>query len=407
VRTDQPHRLVEDPEFQEYVTWLSGGAAAGYLFSRGTYGDVLQATFASHQAVRRLELAGEGGRVSLTWDCWTAPNGLQFAGVTGHWVDGEWRLRSGLLDFVEVAGSHTGSRLAEALEGVVREWGLGARQQLGAITADNASNVTAALQRLGGVEELGFRYPERHLRCFAHVLNLVVRDVVDHEAFLPTLGKLRQLATFVRAGGVRRATWAQCATEAGVGGYAAVYPLTDMQVRWSSTRSMISQAIMLRPVTTRFLAHYSAHGTEVERSGAYACDLAATEWSLLTWLSDVLSPFADVTAEAESQTVPTVHRVVPWHAFLTRELELARQGAPTAAARAAIGAGASKLAAYGEGCLADACYVATVLDPRQRLSFFRSGTAGRTADQVRSEFYLAFVVVLLSRMLLNYAFFFF
>jgi hypothetical protein len=103
---------------------------------------------------------------------------------------------------------------------------------------------------------------------------------------------------------------------------------------------------------------------------------------LLVWLQGVLSPVADVTAEAEGQTVPTAHRVVPWHVLLTGTFATARDSAPTAEARAAIVAGATKLAAYGEPVLCDAFYVATVLDPRRKVSFFR-GRSGRGVDAVR------------------------
>jgi hypothetical protein len=111
-------------------------------------------------------------------------------------------------------------------------------------------------------------------------------------------------------------------------------------------------------------------------------DVSEAEWELLGWLSELLFPFAEVTREVESETVPAVHRVVPWHRVLGRLLSEAGSGAPSEEVAAAVDSGAAKLAAYGSPTLSDAFFVATVLDPRRRLAYFRDA-GGRSVEEVR------------------------
>ena len=41
-----------------------------------------------------------GSKVSITLDYWTSPNTKAFMGITAHYIDDAWTLRSLLLDFV-------------------------------------------------------------------------------------------------------------------------------------------------------------------------------------------------------------------------------------------------------------------------------------------------------------------
>ena len=54
-------------------------------------------------------------RVSLTLDMWNSPANQDFLGITGHFVDSNWKLQSLLLDFVHIKTRHTGENLANAL----------------------------------------------------------------------------------------------------------------------------------------------------------------------------------------------------------------------------------------------------------------------------------------------------
>jgi hypothetical protein len=59
------------------------------------------------------------GKVSITIDGWTADHSKKsFLGVTAHWIDVsdlKWTLRSAVIAFRMVSGSHTGENLARYL----------------------------------------------------------------------------------------------------------------------------------------------------------------------------------------------------------------------------------------------------------------------------------------------------
>ena len=40
-------------------------------------------------------------------------NFISFLGVTAHWINDEWELKSILLDFIKLEGSHSGKNLKE------------------------------------------------------------------------------------------------------------------------------------------------------------------------------------------------------------------------------------------------------------------------------------------------------
>ncbi|CAN0594966.1 unnamed protein product [Laminaria digitata] len=67
----------------------------------------------THTAVvarEKLKVLSAGQEVSLTCDGWTSGNGLVMLGVTGHWINKDWKLVCACFDVSELAGSHDGIR---------------------------------------------------------------------------------------------------------------------------------------------------------------------------------------------------------------------------------------------------------------------------------------------------------
>ena len=69
------------------------------------------------------------GRVSLTTDAWSDPNLVSFLGATAHFIvrdmlHDQLILRSGLLAFRHLQGSHTGEHLAEVFYAIIKGAGI-------------------------------------------------------------------------------------------------------------------------------------------------------------------------------------------------------------------------------------------------------------------------------------------
>jgi hypothetical protein len=86
-------------------------------------------------------------KVSLTADGWSSPYGVDFLGVTAHWIDDNWVQREMVIGFEPLNGSHTAENMLEALLSVLYRFHLG--EKLLAITTDKASNMLRMVRLLG------------------------------------------------------------------------------------------------------------------------------------------------------------------------------------------------------------------------------------------------------------------
>ena len=105
----------------------------------------------------------------MTTDAWSNTNLTSFLGVTAHYIvregsNGHLLLRSGLLAFRHIRGSHTGENLARILSEIIHEMGIANRvsaircclqtfnthfpSKIGSLTADNAANNNTMMQHL-------------------------------------------------------------------------------------------------------------------------------------------------------------------------------------------------------------------------------------------------------------------
>ncbi|CAN0892058.1 Putative AC9 transposase [Linum grandiflorum] len=126
-------------------------------------------------------LDGNLGKVSVTTDLWTASNKKRgYMAFTGHLNDNNWKMRNTLLRFMYIPTPHTGDRLAERLYDCLLDWNIDAK--LSSITLDNCSNNDSMITELKdkmGVSDLLLDDSLLHMRCAAHILNLIVSDRLD------------------------------------------------------------------------------------------------------------------------------------------------------------------------------------------------------------------------------------
>ncbi|OQD74710.1 hypothetical protein PENANT_c169G07139 [Penicillium antarcticum] len=153
------------------------------------------------------ELALTCKTIALSLDIWESQNHLPILGIIGHGLTDEFEYRERLLEFAELQGIHSGENLSIAVENMLIELGL--EDKLSSITGDNASNNEAMASELflslsdrPGVEEAMpaplYRGLDSYIRCLAHVLNLIVKDI---------LRKLRVLALWIYRSPQRRQKW--------------------------------------------------------------------------------------------------------------------------------------------------------------------------------------------------------
>lgn len=96
---------------------------------------------------------------AVTTDGWSSQANHSYVSITLHYINNEWNIKCCLLETGETVEEHT-------VEGLAC-WNLSVTQ-ISAMVTDNASNITAAINKLGCLR----------LGCFSHTLQLSVQKAL-------------------------------------------------------------------------------------------------------------------------------------------------------------------------------------------------------------------------------------
>jgi hypothetical protein len=124
---------------------------------------------------------GNATRISIALDAWSANNHLSFLAIKGYYINTSWQLQEKLLDFIPMRGRHTGVSMAEEVLQVLSE--MTTKRRLLAITCDNASNnstLARAVRLKLQDDDILWSAEENTVPCLAHIINLVVQDIIQH-----------------------------------------------------------------------------------------------------------------------------------------------------------------------------------------------------------------------------------
>ncbi|KNE91088.1 hypothetical protein PSTG_15484 [Puccinia striiformis f. sp. tritici PST-78] len=120
------------------------------------------------------------GAMYLGADAWQSPNGHDILGIVIYRLvekDGaKFELEAMPLDFVWLVKSHTGKYLAETLRLVVEKFGV--QDKICGIVTDNVSNNSSMVAELKKFKWPRFKGDPHWIRCFAHILNLIVQSIL-------------------------------------------------------------------------------------------------------------------------------------------------------------------------------------------------------------------------------------
>lgn len=114
-------------------------------------------------------------RVSFTTDTWRSIQNTNYMCLTAHWINDDWKMCKRILNFPQI-GSHKGVAIGNMLLDLFGRWGI---DRVFTITLDNASSndtTISHLKKFLRVPEAILEYKFLHIRCCAHILNLVVKD---------------------------------------------------------------------------------------------------------------------------------------------------------------------------------------------------------------------------------------
>jgi BED zinc finger len=179
--------------------------------------------------------------ISLTSDCWTSNQIIGYMCLTAHFVDSDWKMQKRIIGFNELAPPHSGEVISDGILECLIKWGI--QDKIGAITLDNASNNDRAsvilrnnFQRKGKLHFEGLFF---HVRCCAHILNLVVQDGLG--TIDCCIMKIREGVKYLRKSLGHLLKFGEISITLGLHTRRSL--CTDVKTRWNSTHRMLESAI--------------------------------------------------------------------------------------------------------------------------------------------------------------------
>lgn len=146
----------------------------------------VESEYVRMKGIMKNVLKSNTSKISFTVDGWTSCNFRSYYGITAHFIDENWSLQSLTLDFVPSGGRHTGKDIATVFFTSLIDFDIASKIQ--GITLDNAASNTTFISELKTLlqeSDISFNTDDQHFRCFAHILNLGVQDILkllQHDA---------------------------------------------------------------------------------------------------------------------------------------------------------------------------------------------------------------------------------
>lgn len=277
---EYPLSMVDHVGFRRFVGALQP------LFKIGTR-NMIRSDIMKHYEVEKKKaieyMAGIQSRVAVTTDLWTSDNQKRgYMAITAHFIDESWTLRNIIMRFIYVPAPHTADVIGEELYESLVEWNLD--EKISSVTLDNCTTndaVISSLVRNIGKHKLMNDGKLLHMRCSAHILNLIVKDglevlkdaienIRDSVAYWTAtpkrIEKFEEIAKFVKV---------DIKTKIGF----------DCRTRWNSTFTMLATAVPYKAIFIR--------ASRVDRQ--YTCLPTEDEWKFAKDVVERLRLFNDIT----------------------------------------------------------------------------------------------------------------
>ncbi|KAL2330357.1 hypothetical protein Fmac_017938 [Flemingia macrophylla] len=291
MRRGLPFKFIEYPEFRSLITYLNPDATP---FSRNTSKADMLRIFNRDKIKLKTELATIPSRICLTSDLWTSCTTEGFISLIAHYVDLNWKLNSKILNFCHMPPPHTGFELSKKIGDFLQDWGI--EKRVFSITLDNASANDILQQTLKKqlVLQKGLICDGEffHVRCCAHVLNLIVQEglkVLDD-----ALDQIRTSIKYVRGSESRMIKFKQCLEKISDINSSSGLCL-DVPTRWNSTYLMLQSALKYQRVFASLQL--------IDENYKY-CP-SDEEWERATKICKFLQPFYEITTLISATSYPT------------------------------------------------------------------------------------------------------
>ncbi|CAN0862132.1 Putative AC transposase [Linum grandiflorum] len=285
VMHEYPLSIVDHLYFRRFVCSLQP------LFSIPTRNTLKKEIFKMYECER--------GRIAITTDMWTASTQKKgYMAVTAHYIDNSWKLRSHMLRFMYVPSPHKAERLAKILLETMMDWNIDTK--VSSITLDNCSTndrMIAEVKQMIVPAHLIKDGALLHMRCAAHILNLVVKDGLN--VVKEGIEKVRDSVLWWTATPKRVEFFQETAKQLRISTDRCL--VLDCPTRWNSTYSMLVTAIPYRDVFARLR----------QRDAKYSITFSNSDWEFAIMVCEKLKIFNSITELFSGTTYPTANLFFP------------------------------------------------------------------------------------------------
>lgn len=235
-------------------------------------------------------------RICLTCDGWTACTTRSYFALTAHFIDDDWKLHSLLLNFRRFPPPHDGESMFMFVKGLLNEWNIG--RKVFSITLDNASSNNRMVEKLKrdlhSSSPLPLDGKYFHMRCCAHILNLIVKKglkLVDN-----SVTKLREVVIYVDSSDFRLTNFEKAKIDKGLQSKGKL--VLDVSTRWNSTYDMIHRALEVKDAIDLYLVRERDIDVDF---------ISDDEWDTIQDICDFLEPFYEITKLFSGSKYPTAN----------------------------------------------------------------------------------------------------
>ncbi|CAB4421281.1 unnamed protein product [Rhizophagus irregularis] len=237
------------------------------------------------------------GKIFFTIDIWTSPSSKSFLSLTAHYINNDWKLRNVLVDFIQIFGKHTGENIKNTfMTGISK---LSLQNKIMGITTDNAANNLTFIDALA--KDNSFFQKENHFRCFAHVINLCVQDILKEldDRFLSKIHHSPQRQE-------------KLSSNCELHEISNLKVVLDVSTRWNSTFDMINRALYLKEALNSLVL------SEKDLKNFVIMD---DEWTELEKVKLFLENFKEITVLMSGSSYPTLSMLIPLYNALIDHME--------------------------------------------------------------------------------------
>lgn len=318
-----PLSLIDKPAFKNFMSVVEERYCPA---SRSTVTRRLSELAADKESKIKSKLE-KTDNVSVTVDIWTDRSMRGFLGVTAHFMEIEKNnpsLQTVLLSCERFTGSHTGERISEKFEEICDNFNI--KHKLDYIICDNAANMRKAftvcfpsatttesddgdedLENSNLWEDISENFQDdvetiqsscrqQRLQCFAHSLQLVVRDGLKETKTLNSaMAKVTKFCSLLHSTcGLKEAFEREYGANRSIP--------SAVSTRWNSTLRLVEAVTDLDPQSLNTL---------LEAQGHKGLCLTARELSQLKELVEILAPFLQATDLTQGEKVVTLSATLP------------------------------------------------------------------------------------------------